>query len=245
MGTLRQVGSMIRLFDRRITQSSALAKSVKWPHIVYTCNDDPGPIFAIDVNTGKTVGEFRIGPIDDTEALAIDPNGLLFVGAMGNKKLKDRDTAYYTLQEPGPGDHGLLPSHRVPVRYPDGKRDAEALAIHPANLNRYIASKENAGHLYRKTPDETRWTLLARYLPKNITDMVFSGSGHFVFLRQKGVRDITVLSWPNWTKVGTMSCDWVVQGESICLTHDKAGVYYGSEGANSPLLSRPIPAQWQ
>lgn len=236
---------MIRLLDRRIDESSALAHSVKWPNVLYTCNDEPTPIFAVDTNTGRTVGTFRVGQTDDTESLAVDPEGTLYVGDIGDNDAKRSDCAVYKLPEPGPGDHSAIVGHRLSVRYPDGPRNAEALLVHPDTLALYIVSKERHGHLYRRRPSESGWTLLATYLPAYVTDGVFVHSGRFVLLRRKGVRDIQVLTWPTWKVVDTIRAPWVDKGESICMSYDGTGCIIGSEGVNSPLIRVPVPSEYR
>jgi hypothetical protein len=80
-------GVDVRIDDSRITESSGLALSVRHPHTVWTANDsgDTARVFAIDTETGKTVGVHTFNAeVRDVEALAITPQGRMLVADIGD-----------------------------------------------------------------------------------------------------------------------------------------------------------------
>ena len=96
--------------DPRLTESSALAVSPVDPDLLYTVNDsghDP-VVYVVDRRDGTVVGTTALSGVDpdgaDTEAIAVDRDGVLWVADIGDNMRSRDDVALYALPAPGPGD---------------------------------------------------------------------------------------------------------------------------------------------
>ena len=84
-----------RISDPRITESSGVIASRRYPNVFWTHNDGGGPkkqvLYAID-REGKTRAAFPVvGPrFHDWEDIAIDDAGHLYLGDIGNNDSKGR-----------------------------------------------------------------------------------------------------------------------------------------------------------
>jgi hypothetical protein len=237
--------------DVRIDESSGLACSAMYPGVIYTVNDEDGPLFAIDSRTGETVGTFSVADrkLRDPEALSMGPDGVLWIADIGVNRGKKKAFALYALPEPGPGDHGPLPADKYRIAYPgDARPDAEALLVHPVSGEGFIITRETPGRLYgfaagqlaldRKT--EVRF--LAGGLPAEVTDACFTTDGRFVLVRQKGHNDsVGVLEVGSWKLADEFGVPALMQPESIAADPDGKHAWIGSEGRNSPLVRVALP----
>jgi len=244
----------VRISDLRIDESSGLACSASHPNLIYTVNDEDGPVFAIDSLTGDTVGTLRVADrkLSDPEALSMGPDGVLWIADIGVNRGKKKAFALYTLREPGPGDHGALPAEKFRIGYPDDSRpDAEALLVHPVTGDGFIITREAPGRLYGfragqlDSARKTVLSLLATGLPADVTDACFTIDGRFALVRQKGrQRSVTVLDGSSWQPLEEFAVPPLMQPETIAADPDGKHVWIGSEGRNSPLIRVPIPARY-
>lgn len=244
---------IVRIADDRIDESSGLACSAKHPDLIYTLNDEDGPIFALDARTGDTVGTFSVADrkLRDPEALSPGLDGVLWIADIGANRGKKKAFALYALDEPGPGDHGPLPAVKYRLSYPGGSRpDAEAFLIHPVTGDGYVITRESPGSLYgfqngSLSPDrKNELHLMAMDLPGQVTDGCFTVDGRFVLVRQKGRRDsVTVLDASRWRVIDTFRVPRLDQPEAIAVDPDGQHVWIGSEGSNSPLIRVPLPTE--
>jgi len=230
--------SEVRLTDKRIEQSSALAMSRKRANVVYTMNDDPGPVFAIDAATGKVVGTTHLpeGLVDDTEALAVDGQGRLWIANTGNNHGNSAGVSLVSIDEPGPGDHQATGVHRYRLHYPTAGTNIEALAIHPSTGAISLISRDKTGQRFSlpATLSETSANALHAEpgtFPPDVSDATYTIDGNRVLVRNG---DGVTIYDTRWKKIGTLSVPKDAKGESI--TADLNGtVLTGSEGSNSPL----------
>ena len=238
------------LADPRIDESSGLVCSAKHPNLLYTVNDEDGPVFAIDATTGETVGTFSVADrkLKDPEALSLGPDGTLWIADIGINRGK-KAFALHALPEPGPGDHGPLPATKYRVRYADGSRpDAEAFLVHPVTGDGYVMTRESQGRLYRfrkgglDAERKNTLKLVASGLPAQVTDACFSVDARFVLLRQQRRRDsVKVLDAGTWKSLGRFPVPPLQQPETIAADPDGKHVWIGSEGKSSPLIRVPLP----
>ncbi|MFL6091216.1 MAG: hypothetical protein ACJ71Z_13885 [Aeromicrobium sp.] len=242
----------VRLTDPRIDESSGLACSVAHPNVVYTLNDEDGPVFVIDASSGETAGTFRIegAKLGDPEALSLGPDGMLWIADIGANRGKKKAFALYALAEPGPGDHGVLAAVKYRIAYPTGGRpDAEAFLVHPITGDGYVMTRQSSGRLYRFAAGQVEagrkntLELVASDLPARITDGCFTVDGRFALVRQQGRRKtVTVLDPTTWQVVDEFSVPRLKQPESIAADPDGRHVWIGSEGVSSPLIRVALPA---
>src|SRR5687768_4191126 len=146
--------------DPRIEESSGLVISPKHEDLAYTINDGDKPIvYAIEISTGNVVGTTRVGggKVEDTESIAIDGNGRMWLADLGDNDKERDDTALYTFREPGPGQHSVT-AKRYPVSYEGGPADVESLLVHPKTGKKFLATRDekSPGKLYSLPKKLTR-----------------------------------------------------------------------------------------
>ena len=122
--------------DPRITESSGVIASRRYPNVFWTHNDGGGPkkqvLYAID-REGKTRAAFPVvGPkFHDWEDIAIDDAGHLYLGDIGNNDSKEDTLAVYEIDEPDPtsGAGSLSPKREWTLKFPGAPFDCESLFI--------------------------------------------------------------------------------------------------------------------
>lgn len=242
----------VTIKDPRITESSWLALSVKFPgKYAYTGNDEAGFLYTIDLDNGNTVGTFALGSMKLVDPESGDcHNGSLWVADIGDNDATRPYVNLYALAEPGSGNKGPVPVERYRVRYSNGPRNAEAFFIHPHTGHRYIITKQASGELYRNdlgTLDQSTvgtFRLVGRKLPAYVTEAKFTPDARFVLARQKGQpTTVTVLDGDTFKVLERIPVASVHQPES--LDTDGISVWFGSEGSKSPLVREPLPAKYR
>lgn len=129
-----------------LPEASGIALSRAFPDRLYHINDSGhGPYFYITDRSGGNTRQVRIEGLSaiDPEDLSMGPcagsHSCLFVGDIGdNFSLRETIEIAVIIE----ADFGaqVTPYRLLRLRYPDGPRDAEALAVHP-NGDIYILSK--------------------------------------------------------------------------------------------------------
>ncbi|WP_410538115.1 hypothetical protein [Streptomyces sp. KL2] len=235
--------------DERITESSGLAASRAHPGVYWTHNDsDDGPyVYAIDGRTGETVATVTLTGVSprDVEAVSVGPDGDVYVGDIGdNFGGRWPEVWIYRFAEPERLADQAVEVTRHTVRYADGPRDAESLAVHPVTGRVYIVSKhEDGGALYagpEKLPASGAATF-TRVADIGLwaTDAAFSPDGTRLAVR--GYFGGTMYAWEDGRprELGRLTVPVQRQGESVTFTPDGRTLLYGTEGERSPV--RPMP----
>ena len=228
--------------DPRITESSGLAVSVKHRDLAYTINDSGHlpTVFAIRISTGKVVGTTNIRGATwlDTEALALR-DGTLWVADTGDNAGTRTDAALYSVDEPGRGDHTVVPK-RYPVSYADGPKNVEAIAVPPGSGPILLLSKVGAGGLVYRLPAPLREntenvaTPTSRTTPAFTTDSTYTADGKQVLVRNYPVAEVRDAE--TWDLIRTDVLPNQPQGETIALESSGRSYLIGSEGQDSALL---------
>ena len=171
-----------RIVSERLQEGSGLALSKKFPGVLWTHNDsgDSARFFAID-QTGKILSEWQLAGArnQDWEDLAIDDQGNLYVGDIGNNANARRDLAVYVVAEPDPhatpseGEElTVRATRRLRFRYPDfpyppppNRQNYDAESLFWAGGELYLLSKHRSNtktQLYRfaSLEDEDEQVLL-------------------------------------------------------------------------------------
>jgi sugar lactone lactonase YvrE len=231
------------IVDHRITESSSLAISYRFPGIAYTANDEgKAVVFAIDIASGEVVGTTKLKKttFTDPEAMAIDSDGTLWLADIGDNKKRRSELTIFAFPEHGPGEHKVRPTC-YPVAYPDGRpRNAEAFLLDPTSGAKYVVTKrkKREGELFA-LPAELRADAtnvaadLGIPMPRKVTDGAFSADGAHAVLTDG--REAHVLDARTWAVVRTFPLPPVRQGESLAFHPDGTGFLIGSEGRQSPL----------
>lgn len=233
--------------DDQIKESSSLAVSRAYPDLAYTMNDsgyDPDWIYAVKISTGEVLGRSQIqgAKLHDTEALALDGNGMLWVADLGDNNQERGDCALYALPEPGPaaGDH-VVSAQRYPISYPAGPLDVETLLVNPVTGEKFVASKVNdtPGEFYSlpatlSTTSANRASDIDRQAPVKATDGAFSPDGKLALVRTGD--KVYVYDGSSFAQTDRLSLPDMDQGESISFEPSGRTFLVGSEGGNSPLF---------
>lgn len=240
-------GVVSRMSDPRITESSGLAISVKHDDLAYTINDSGNDpiIFAVKISTGAVVGTTTITentPID-TEAIAIDGDGELWVADTGDNEERRTDVALYALPEPGAGDHSVAAA-RYPITYPSGPADVEALLINPRTGAKGLVTKGLFGGDLLALPSKlvanqtNEAKSLGHDMPAIITDGAMSADGRYALLRSYS--DAYLYDATTWKPIRSAQTPAQKQGESIAIERSQKSFLIGHEGANSELIRVPL-----
>ncbi|MFG3101806.1 WD40 repeat domain-containing protein [Streptomyces sp. NPDC048182] len=237
--------------DPRITESSGLAASRLHPGVYWTHNDqDTGPyLYAVDGRTGKTLARITlsgIGTPRDVEGIAVGPGNRLVVGDIGDNLGGTWPYVWiYDLPEPKQLKDQTVKATQYVVKYSDGPRDAESIAVHPKTGRVYIVDKnEDGGHLYegpaKLSPKGTNVFRPTAPVDLWATDAAFSPDGS-----QLVVRGYLGALWYDWNggriqRKGRLDVP-LGQGESVTYTADGKKLLMGMEGSDSPVRAQDAP----
>ena len=138
-----------RLEDAKIREASGLARSQREPGVLWIINDSGAKeiLYAIDL-TGASLGrtELKKSNNKDWEDLAsftLDGEPYLVVADIGDNDLRHKTRTLYFLKEPKAGKDKTTVDWEVRFRYPNGRRDAEAVAIDIENERALVLSKRD------------------------------------------------------------------------------------------------------
>jgi hypothetical protein len=253
-----------RITDPRITESSGLTPSFRFPGVLWTNNDSGNPpyLYAIG-SSGATRAALRISGEPDVDWEAVTslpgPGGpLLAIGDIGDNNTVHPNVRVALIKEPTTLRNATVQPFRVlRLRYPDGPRDAETLMTDPRNGVLYIVSKTFFGADLYQVP-ESLWpaggprvskvTTLKRVatLPANfVTDGAFLPDGRMLL---RGYGRVYVLDRPETAKddaievLASAGLPAQDQGESIAVVDGGAAALIGSEGDREPVYRVPVPA---
>jgi hypothetical protein len=242
-------GTISQIHDERIKESSGLAASAQHPDLVYTVNDrgNHPMIYAVQVSTGDVVGVTDISSlgVEDTESIAVDGEGTLWLGDLGDNDHQRDNISIVSFPEPGPGTHELVSAARYGVKLPDGPFDVEGMLVHPRTSEVFVVSKnrDGLGKIYRLpelTPGSSSTAEdLDVAAPQMVTDATFTHDGRKALLRTED--DVWVYDATSWQPVARLDTPKLRQGESITVEQGDQSVLLGSEGKNSPLVRIPLP----
>jgi hypothetical protein len=146
-----------RIGNRRITESSGLAKSMRWPNVFWTHNDSGHPprLFAIR-RDGTTVPNRHTGSSGiivvgaksvDWEDIAIDDQGNLIIGDIGNNTSSRATLTLYRVREPDPFKACKTdPVEKQDIYFPDSPSRAwNCEALFWAGGKTYLLTKRRGG----------------------------------------------------------------------------------------------------
>lgn len=235
-----RVHDVLTFHDGRITESSGL---VAIGDLFATVNDsgDAARVFLVD-RTGTTVGVSRwTGSVRDVEALAPGADDTVWLGDIGDN-LTSRASVRIVRLPVGRGDRTYT-GEAFELRYPDGPRDAESLAVQPGTGRVVIVSKELfGGSAYSPASLRADGPVTMRRLASGLlpmaTDAAFLPDGRHVVVRN--YTSAAVYRFPSWEEVGRVRLPVQAQGEAIAVDGTR-GMYISTEGAGSSVTWVPLP----
>jgi hypothetical protein len=143
---------------KNLVEASGLAASHRDPKILWAHNDSGGQpvLYALDAN-GTRRGELRIQGLanrdwEDLASFELDGRSWLLIADTGDNDSHRTDCALYVIAEPDPAQ--LSPDQettaqvawKIPVRYLDGPRDCEAVAVDARAGLVYLLAKRTSPH---------------------------------------------------------------------------------------------------
>lgn len=188
---------LARVADKRITESSGIARSIRRPGHFWTHNDGNAPRLYCINERGETVGFVKLegATFDDCEDVAsfqwsgpsAEPAAVggapyLLYADTGDNELSRREYRLHLIEEPvlkQSSKRSAKKPQEAPVamsisfRYPDGPHDCEAVAVDPQSAKVYLATKERQRGclVYELDLPETapEEPLVARYITRLAT----------------------------------------------------------------------------
>ncbi len=158
-----ELKSYARVQPRKVNEGSALLASRRFPGVFWAINDSGGePVLypvsrdgaAVSASTSSYGVAVASAANRDWEALAMDGEGNILIGDIGNNSNKRRDLAVYSVPEPDPYKDALTaPARKARLRYADQRafppeeRNFDGEAMFWAGGSLYIISKNRADTL--------------------------------------------------------------------------------------------------
>ena len=215
----------VGMLDRSmLREASGLEASQAFAGRLYHVNDSGGPsaFFISNLEGGEMtrvdVAGVRFG---DSEALGLGPflgGHALFVGDIGDNHSRKKQVRVIVIAEEENFGPSVRPLKVVTLRYPEGPRDAEGMALHP-NGDLYIVTKEFAG-----------FRTQAAGLFRLSREALESASGETCELTPAGELDFPSMleGYPLWSKIVTgfdISPDgrkllFLTYGAAVEVAHD-------------------------
>jgi len=150
-----------QLENEELVEASGLAISRRDPDVLWSINDGGSKprIFAFDL-TGAHRGRIKLEDArnrdwEDIASFTLDDEPFLLVADVGDNDRRRKKVSFYIVAEPDLGDDnkvGLKPAWRVDFRYPDGPRDAEAVAVDATNERVIVLTKRDLPPMLYEVP---------------------------------------------------------------------------------------------
>lgn len=255
-----------------ITESSGLAASRCQENVLWTHNDsgDDAYIFALD-QSGNNLGTWKIANAEniDWEDIASfkDEAGkcFIYIGEIGDNKLRRREHAVIRVAEPTVSDATKLSSKKNSLNidafefarfvYPDFDQDAETLMVEPKSGDIYVVTKRVSGPagVYRIKPNfGNTETQRAEKMPEISVPAIPNGFVTGGDISPDGKRMVicdytqayewtlpeNVTQFDEIWKQTPSSIDLGKRngGESVCYSASGLSIFATSEGRNAPVI---------
>ena len=232
--------------DPAITESSGLAVSGYSSSRLWTHNDSGGGTYLYALGTdGRTTGTFNLGDVShkDWEGMAQYQDGAtsyLYRGDIGdNGKKRDSIFVHRVVEPAASATGGTLKAETFEFKYSDGKHNAEAMMVNPADHRVYIITKSSPAGIYQapaslSTTSVNVLTKIAS-VPAGLSDAVYLDSKRFVL---RGY----VSGWLFPSIGGTATrFPLPIKGESISKGFSSSYVFIGSEHVHSKIYKVALP----
>lgn len=228
------------LESKSLQEASGLARSNVRDDLLWAINDDgPADLYALGL-AGEKRGKVRIGDAsnrdwEDLASFVLDGTPYLMVADIGDNEARRKDVTLYVVAEPLPDADDAKLAWEIEFTYPDGPRDAEALAVDAAAGRILVLSKRDVPARLYTLPlrPATRERVTAEFL------------GAVTTLPKHGRRDGKVApASDDWHRQPTAMDTSAANDALLILTY--RGVYYyarlGDEAWTDTLLRTPMGA---
>ena len=240
-----------RMADDRIRESSGLAYSAKYPNLAYTMNDSKNRavVYAIQVSTGRVVGQVDLEDFDleDPESIAVDRQGRLWLGDLGDNDGERDDASILVFDEPGPGNKAPSAVQRFPVVFQGGPENVEGMMIYPSTRQVFLINKTESGAATLfvlpqalRNGEENVATDLHRQMPARVSDATFTPDGRFALV--KTATGVVAYDVKTWQAVSSFQTPGLDKGESLTVEPAGRSILMGSEGDDSPIVRMVLPS---
>lgn len=134
-----------------VDEASGLARSQRARNVYWVHNDDGKPrVYAID-DVGQRVGRLTLDDIknrdwEDISSFTLDDTPYLLIADVGDNMRQRKSVYLYVVEEPDLADDDKVrekPAWEIKLRYPDGPRDVESVAVDVDNERVLLLSKRN------------------------------------------------------------------------------------------------------
>lgn len=255
-----------------IKESSGLAASKCQPDVFWTHNDSDDDAFLYAVNgKGEKLGTWRVAGAknfdweDIAEIKTASGECVLYIGDIGNNTRSRDEFTIYRVREPQISPADKSSSKRKPVmtetaqairfEYPDMRRDAETLMVHPQTGDLYILSKRLSGasavYKLKSDFDPAKTNKLEKITDFSVPaipngfltggDIAPDGKRVVICDYFNGYELILPEKAKNFDEIWTQAPQTIElgareQGESIAYSADGNAILAGSENKKSPLI---------
>jgi hypothetical protein len=242
--------------DSRITESSGLAASRRYPSVLWTQNDENKKphVYGVNSTTGKTVATFslRNALITDPEAISVDHLDRFWYIDCGDNDENRPYIRAFVLGEPVPTkNHGDLPCTGYRLVYPGGARNAESFFVNPTNGYRYIITKQATSALYRlpttlRTDRNNTLVAVASSMGAFVSDAAITPDGRFLLTRRKDENTtVYVHQTSDWSLIDSITVTSQTKPEGITVAHDQLSFWISSEGVHAPFYKVSMPTAYR
>lgn len=260
-----------RIESPEIIESSGIAASKCQSDVLWTHNDSGDDAFIFAINPkGEKLGTWRVSGARnfDWEDIAAfkDPSGtcFLYIGEIGNNKLKRDEFVVYRVKEPAISAGDKFSSKKNPLAtenaeaikftYPNGLHDAETLMVHPQTGDIYVLTKEvgDASIVYKlaanyQKEDANKLEKIAEIAVPTVPNGLLTGGDISPDGKRVVICDyfsayeiILPGDAKNFDDIWKQAPAMVdlgrrEQGEAICYSADGNSIFATSEKKNSPV----------
>jgi len=150
-----------QLEEKELVEASGLARSQRQPGLLWSINDGGSKprIFALDEH-GARVGRIRLEEArnkdwEDISSFTLGGEPYLLVADVGDNNARRKKVTLYVVAEPDLAEDDkvkLEPAWRVNLRFPDGPRDVEAVAVDITNERVVLLTKRDIPPVLYEVP---------------------------------------------------------------------------------------------
>lgn len=272
--------TLCRMPAPALNEVSGLAISQRDPRIVWAHNDsgDGAFVYAVEKSSGKLLGKVCLNGVsamdwEDMASFTLDGRPLLLLADVGDNASQRKEVVLWVIEEPAPsslkasGELRVEPLLTIRLRYEDGPKDCEAVAVDVAEGKVFLISKRTHPPVLYSVPlrsgsfvahreaqiqglDEP--SLTAQSIP--LPSMRFQSQPTGLDIRGNRAALLTYgriylyekqpdESWAKAfaRKPRALASPHLPQAESICFDADSSYVIVSSEGLAEALLRIKIP----